>query len=356
MAGRSELSAASIRAERLVRQHLSAPLASKKAIAALIRSLQPLTTGPYARPGSPPRLAHRTRFDDESATDGLRSERLLLKGRFRGGGVGYVLAEDLELYANAFCKPLERPSEVQAEVLSVVQSAGPLTPRQIKEETGLLSKQIMPALHRLQTGFLVYEDQVDDDWERPWYDFESEWPAVVVDSARRDECLAEVLLRFLRAHVFATREQSRDWAKLPTRTVEDVLRGLESAGRVCARKVEGLGEGFCRVEDERLPDASPAPSLFVLHKGDPLVQAHESELAARFGRRDILQYLLIDGALRGAVCGHWGFKPYDVTDIAVDLPRAEREQRQDEIVAAVVEAYPPPRHRVLRYAGSTVAS
>jgi hypothetical protein len=36
---------------------------------------------------------------------------------------------------------------------------GGLTPQQIKEETGLLNQEIMPALHRLQEAFVVYEDR-----------------------------------------------------------------------------------------------------------------------------------------------------------------------------------------------------
>ena len=351
MPARSELNGNSIRTERLVRQRLAAPLPSRKGLVELIRALQPLSTGPQARPGSPPRLLHRTRFDDEAATDRLRQERVLVKGRFRAGGVGYVLAEDLELYANAFCKPLERPSHTQAEVLDVVQSAGPITPKQLKAETGLLNKQIMPALHRLQTAFLVYEEQLDDDWERPWFDFETEWPDVKIDPALREACLAEVLLRFLHAHVFATPEQVRDWTQLPLRTLQPLLSELERTRQILVRKVDELGEGFCRNGDDRLRDRSLPESLFVLNKGDLLVRARESELKRRFGARDILQFLLIDGDLVGAVRGHWGFKPFDVTDVELELPRGVRERRRKEILAAVVAAYPPPRHQVLRYAG-----
>lgn len=137
-----------------------------KQLEALVQSLQPLSTGAHERPGSLPRLLHRTAFDDARATARLRRRRELVKGRFQGGGIGYVLAGDPGLYAYAFRRNLATPNSVQASVLDAVQRAGPLTPRQIKEETGLLNKQIMPALHRLQTAWLVYEDQVDDGWDR----------------------------------------------------------------------------------------------------------------------------------------------------------------------------------------------
>lgn len=342
---------ASILAARMGRQRLTDPLPTSRGLEALVRTLQPLSTGPYDRPGSPPRLAHRTTFNDARATDRLRGRRKLVKGRFQGGGVGYVLAEDLELYANAFCKPLTKPSRIQEIVLDVVQRAGPLTARQIKEETGLLSKQIMPALQRLQTAFRVYEDQLDEDWERPWYAFETEWPRVAIREERREEAVREVVLRFLHASVFATRENVCDWSGLPTRRLDRCLRELERYGRVVACEVQGLGEGFCLPEDGQPPEADLEPSLFVLHKGDFLIRSRMSELKRRFGSTDVLQYLLIDGDLRGAIRGHWGFKPYDVEDIVVDLPASARRTRREEILSAVAAAYPPPRHRILRYAG-----
>ena len=43
--------------------------------------------------------------------------------------------------------------------------------KQLKEESGLLVKEITPALHRLQEAFLIYEDQYDGEWDRGWYRF-----------------------------------------------------------------------------------------------------------------------------------------------------------------------------------------
>ena len=355
MATKRRLEAGSILAQRMQRQQLMDPLSTTRGLEELIRTLQPISTGAYDRPGSPPRLAHRTAFDDTRATARLRGRRRLVKGRFQGGGIGYVLAEDLELYANAFCKPLVRPSQIQESVLDAIQRAGPLTARQIKEETGLLNKQIMPALQRLQTAFRVYEDQLDDDWDRPWYVFETEWPQLEIREARNGEAVREVLLRFLHGHVFATRENLRDWSRLPVRLLDRCLRELEGDGRMVACEVKDLGQGFCLRGDTELPEASLEPSLFVMHKADFLTRPRASELKRRFGSTDILQYLLIDGDLRGAIRGHWGFKPYDVEDIIVDLPTAARKARRDEILAAVAAAYPPPRHGILRYAGRAVA-
>ncbi len=340
-----------ILAERLRRQRFSSPLRKPADYPKLARLLQPLSTGAYARPGSPPSLPGRTRFNDEAAADRLRGSRELVKGRFLGGGIGYVLAEDLEVYANAFCKPLEKLGDAQRRVLSALQATGPLNPGQLKEETELLNKQIMPALHRLQTAFLVFEDQFDDDWERAWAEFAPEWPDIEIRPERRDAALSEVLLRFLHAHVFATLEQIKDWSRLPARLIQRFAGELESQGRVARHKVEGLGEGLCLPDDVSLAEREVPDGVFVLHKGDFLVRAHASELARRFGKTDVLQYLLIDGELRGAIRGHWGFNPYDVEDIALDLPAARRAHHREQILKLVTRAYPQPRHAVLRYAG-----
>jgi hypothetical protein len=157
------VSSANVLAERLRRQRLSAPLESPAGYVELFWLLQPVSTVAYTRPGHPPRLIPCTRLDDGAGANRLRARRAIVKGRFLGGGIGYVLADGLALYANAFQRPLAGSNEVQEEVLAAVQSAGPLTPCQIKEETGLLNKQIMPTPHRLQKAFLVFDDQVDED-------------------------------------------------------------------------------------------------------------------------------------------------------------------------------------------------
>jgi hypothetical protein len=349
-----KLTKGAILAERMSRQRIGNPLGVDDDPQELISAIQPLSTGPFARPASPPRLAPRTDFDDMRATDRLRRDRTLVKGRFQGGGIGYVLARELEIYANAFRKPLVQPSEIQGRVLDAVRSTGPLTPRQLKEETGLLNKQIMPALQRLQTAFLVYEDQLDDDWERSWYDFGAEWPGVSIGEEHRESAVAEVLGRFLHAHVFATLEQIRDWSRIPARQISGVLHDLEVRKLVHRCTVSGVGEGYRLSEDEAGPDDSPPPGVFILHRADFLVRSHASELKRRFPGREVLQYLLVDGELLGAVCGRWGFHPYDVEDIALDLPPSRVDALKSGIVEIVRVAYPKPRHRIIRYAGKPI--
>jgi len=245
-------------------------------------------------------------------------------------------------------------NRIQGTVLKAVQTMGGLTPRQIKEETGLLIKGIMPALHRLQEAFLVHEDQVDSEWERCWYDFASEWPEIDLEDIPWEAAAERVLLRFLRGHVFATMEQVKDWSQLPSRPLRALVSGMEKNRAMAPVTVERIGEGWVCQEDVSLRADSAPPSAFMVHRADTLVLSHASELKRRFGDREALQYLLIDGAFQGAVLGHWRIGPHDVEDIAVELPAPKRRQRREEILKAVARQYRPPHSRILRYDGKAV--
>jgi hypothetical protein len=349
-----EIDKATIFAERLRRQRFVEPLENPDDYTELFRLLQPVSPMASSVPGDPPRLVHRTAFDNGAVADGMRENRTIIKGRFLGGTVGYVLAEDLELYANAFRRQLSELSDMQQTVMNLLQYAGPLTPRQFKEETGFLNKQIMPALHRLQQAFLVYEDQVDSDWDRSWYDFATEWPEVNLDEGQWKSAAAEVLRRFLHAHVFATMEHLKDWSRFSSRPLKKLVDDVEGNNIIVPLKVEGLGEGWILAEDVSLKACTPQRSVFMLHKSDFLVRSHVSELKRRFGEYEVLQYLLIDGSFQGAVLGHWRIGPHDVDDIIVELPAAEIKGRCEEILKAVKWGYQPPRSNILNYDGEAV--
>ena len=121
-----------------------------------------------------------------------------------------------------------------------------------------------------------------------------------------------------------------------------------------ATEVADLGSGWLRREDQRLRAASPLPTAFLFDNADYLARAHKSELDRRFGRIDVLQYVYAAGAFIGAVRGHWGFKPFDVDDVVIELPSGAARALRDEVLGLVRGAYPEPRHRVLRYAGRPV--
>lgn len=338
-------------AERLRRQWLLEPVTTQEEYASLFRQLQPVSPVYFSCPGDPPSLVHRAAFEDREVASSWRESRKIVKGRFLRGTIGYVFSEELDLYANAFRRSLERFSRNQELVFETLVHVGPLTPRQIKEETGLLNKEIMPILHRLQEAFLVYEDQLDTDWERPWYVFSQEWPDVAIESDRWEAAAQEVLHRLIHSHVFITSEQIKNWSGWSVKDIKHLLHLMQAKGDIVPCTVDGLGEGWTCVDDTSINAPVPFPTVFMLHKADPIVRAGISELKRRFAGLEVLQYLLIDGDFRGAVCGHWRIGPHDVENIVVDLSPAEREARKEEIIQAVSWEYHPPRHRILCYEG-----
>lgn len=346
-----------ILAERLIRHGFAKPLKGRKDYLPLFRLLQPVAPVHFSYPGSPPGLVHRTKFDHQKAADHLRGDQTIVKGRFLGGGIGYVCADDLAIYATTFCKPLKEMNYVQKTVYDLLDETGPLTPRQLKEETqimdgeGLLNKEIMPALHRLQQAFLVFEDQQETDWERGWNTFSAEWPDVDLSAVDWMEAVSVVLGRFFQANVFATLEQIKDWSGLSLKMLKTAIAEMEREGVVVAFETEDLGAGWLCADAVNLKDVAVSPSVFMLHKADPLVKAHTSELKRQFAGEEVLQYLLIDGEFKGAVLGHWRIGPHNVDDVIVELPAKERSARKAEILDAVVWQYSGENHQILAYDG-----
>jgi hypothetical protein len=272
----------------------------------------------------------------------------LVKGRFWGGNIGYVLAGDFELYATAFRKPITRFNPLQERLLEVLWSTGPLTPRQLAEERGRKNKEIMPALHRLQQAFRVYEAQEDSSWERSWSLLEAEWPDLDLERRSWQEAAGEVE----RGHVFATRAQLWSWSRWAVRSLDALLQRMQEQGRLLACVIEGAGEGWILPDDRKLAALEIPQGVFMLHKADLLVKSHRGALKECFEGREVLQYLLIDGAFRGAVCGHWRIGPHDVDDIAVELE--DTGARREEVVAAVARGYHLPHSHILRYDGQSL--
>jgi len=345
-----EMDKNTVLANRLERHRLIDPIDSEEEFIVLLRQLQPVNPIYYTCPGDPPCLWPRATFDDKAVTDRLRATRELVKGRFLGDGIGYVLAEDLQIYANAFWKPVATTTDAQREVLASVQGGGPFSAGLIKEATGMLSKKIMPALHKLQKAFIVFEDQSDSSRERPWDLFKREWPDVEIDEELRVESMETILLRFLSVHVFMTSGQIASWSRMPVRFLKVVMQGLTECGRVALADIDGMGEGYMLSEDMTLKKSIPKPGVFMLHKADPIIRVHMTELKKMF-EGEVLQYLLIDGDLAGAVMGHARIGPHDVDDVQVLLSPSECKARRDEIIAVVSKGYHEPRSKILRYAG-----
>lgn len=147
---------------RMERQHFAVK-ANEEDYIALYRDMQPGQNVYWNGFGQPPTLSFRAGFDDLEFNRSRQLDRKLVKGRFVGGNLGWVMPEDMELFACLFKKPLTKPNDVQMYLLRLIEQEGPLNIQQMKESSGLLVKEITPALHRLQEVFLIYEDQYDGE-------------------------------------------------------------------------------------------------------------------------------------------------------------------------------------------------
>lgn len=323
---------------RMQRQHLLSP-ASQEEYDALYRDLQPGLNVYWNGFGQPPTLSFRAAFDDLEYNRRRLSRHALIKTRLAGGNLGWIVPEDLEVYAVLYRRPLTKPTAAQERILSLICQLGPLTIQQIKEETGLLVKEITPALHRLQQAFLLYEDQYDGEWDRSWCRFEEMFPEADLLRFSRAQALQEVILRLARRQVCLNSAQLKAFFKLPDREIRAALDALVQKGALVLRE-----EGYLRAEDLPVLEAlkpEPMRLVYALHRNDPLVRCREPALRAHLEPllhalpydHEPLQYLLIDGEFHGASVGHFRNGPYDLNDVICDLPDADA--RREEILEAI---------------------
>ena len=289
--------------------------------------------------GEPPTLTFRADFNDIEFNRGRQLKRKLIKGRFSGGNLGWIVPEDMELFAALYRKPLMKPTEIQLRVLEMIEREGPLNIQQIKEETGWLVKEITPALHRLQEAFLIYEDQYDGEWDRGWYMFTEMFPQANLEKYTRREALEIVLQRFAYRLVWFDTAMAKSFYKLPEKEIKLAIGALAAKGVLIASD-----SGYMLKSDaELLTDYQPKTLNFVyaIHRNDFIYKAHEhilKETAKNMTEgldydHEPLQYLLIDGEFHGASVGHFRNGPYDLNDLVCDLPDAE--SRKDEIIEAI---------------------
>lgn len=305
----------------------------------LYRDLQPGQNVYWNGFGEPPTLSFRAAFNDIEFNRGRQLERKLVKGRFSGGNLGWIEPCDLERFIALYRKPLTKPSEIQLRILELVEREGPLNIQQIKEETGLLVKEITPALHRLQEAFLIYEDQYDGEWDRGWYKFAEMFPEVNPDRYTRSDALKIVLQRFAYRLVWFDIAMAKSFYKIPEKEIKSAVNELVAEGILVTSDT-----GYMLSADAKLLTSYTPKTLnfvYAIHRNDFLYKAHEHLLKEFAGKlteglpydHEPLQYLLIDGEFRGTSVGHFRNGPYDLNDIVCDLPDAER--RKEEIVDAV---------------------
>lgn len=310
---------------RMQRQHLSKSV-DLQGYDALYRDLQPGLNLYWHGFGQPPELTFRADFDDIEYNRERLARRELVKGRFAGGNLGWIVAEDLPVFAAVYRKPITGfMSDEQQTIMTLIERMGPLNIQQIKEETGYLVKVITPALHRLQEAFLLYEDQFDGEWDRAWYRFEEMFPETDLNQYARSEALAILLQRFAYRTVFFDTKMAKSFFKVAEKELKAVCADLVEAG-----VLTGLEGGFLLTADipvlADIPEDAPMPPVRAFHRNDFLVRAMEHDLKARFKPlydalpydHDPQYYVMVEGEFRALSVGHFRYGPYEIHDIVCD--------------------------------------
>lgn len=338
---------------RVERQHLVRK-ANETVYIDLYRDLQPGLNVFWSGFGDPPSLTHRANFDDIEFNRIRQRVRALAKGRFCGGNLGWIMAEDMELFACLFRKPLDKPNQSQLDLLELIEREGPLTIQQMKESFGMLVKEITPILHRLQEAFLVYEDQYDGEWDRGWYKFSEMFPDVDLTRYSHLEALKILLKRFAYRQVLFDAEMVKSYYKLPTKEITAALNALVEEN-VLIKENDGY---LLRTDYDLLATSSGEvpQAVYALHRNDFLVRVNAHILKDKYPHPypNMLYYLLVDGEIKGAVAGKFHYTWIDVEDVMLDLPEAESSARKDEIFQAIY-AMCGENNRIKRYLGLSVS-
>ncbi|MGN1148424.1 MAG: hypothetical protein ACI4TB_08380 [Lachnospiraceae bacterium] len=307
-------------------------------------------------------MSFRAAFDDIEFNRERQLARKLVKGRFQGGNLGWIMEEDMELFACMCRKPLDNPTFAQSELLTIIEREGPLTIQLMKEMTGWRVKDITPILHRLQEAFLIYEDQNDGEWDRGWYRFEEMFPNVNLEKYTRVEALKIILQRFAYRMVWFDLPMAKSFYKLPVKDIKAAVTELVNE-RILVTweggyllktdtellEKEGLPAG-CKGADTQAACAvyTPPKQVRILHRNDILVKTEEHIIKEKYkSGYELLQLILIDGEIHGAVQGKFKYGPYIIEDIVVDKGY---EERKEEIIEKV--QLENPGSNILRFMGA----
>lgn len=342
---------------RLQRQHLQSAV-SREHYDQFYLDMSPVPTRYWTAPGDPPTLPAHVDFDDYDYNSCRRAKRDLLKGRFAGGSIAYVTKEDLELFACLYKKEMLEFTPIQAELLELLRQEGPMNIQLMKELTGLLVKEITPALHKLQEAFILYEDQLDNEGDRGWYLFESEFPEVDINRYTKLQALKQVLPRAARLLIFSNEELLKSYYRLPMKLIKEAIFELVEEKVLLPVTLEERS-GYLLMEDKGLLQQelviAVEEKVVLLQRNDFMVRAYAEHLKEAFPSEwDVLYYLLIGREIHGAVVGRFKFGPHIIEDIVLDLSTDEQVKWQEDILTAVYEVFDQEASPVKRFAGKNI--
>jgi hypothetical protein len=317
----------------------------------LYHDTQPVQSKYWNGFGQPPTITFRTDFDDIAFNKRRQSDRTLIKGRFQGGNIGWIEADQIELFACAYKKDIARMTFPQTMLLELFKHIGPLNIHQIKEETKMLVKDITPVLHQLQQAFIIYEDQYDGEWDRSWYLFEEMFPDADLNRYTKNDAVKILIKRFAYRNVLVNEEMIKSFYKFSKKEILTALKEM-----VLENILIKFDEGYILKEDmEYLINRKPEKikSVYAMQRNDFLVKSNEYWLKEKFmSEYETLQYLLIDGEFHGATFGKFRYGPNDLEDIVLDLDDKTATEHKEGILQAITDIR--VNKKPLRYMGKLI--
>ena len=107
----------------------------------MYRDLQPGQSIYWNGFGEPPTLTGRADFNDIEYNRKRQAERILVKGRFVDGNIGWIAKEDFELFICVFRKSNQNIKDKELKLLNLIEKEGPMNIQQMKQFTGMLVKR-----------------------------------------------------------------------------------------------------------------------------------------------------------------------------------------------------------------------
>jgi Winged helix DNA-binding domain len=316
----------------------------------IVRALAPMRPPSYEFPGTPVCLHDRhvpsDGSNEKTVGERVRREGLVVKSRFQHGNVGYVPTDEMPLFIGAF-KKTKGLSWDDSAVLETLQREGPLQKKDLGEMSGVKGKTLTAALQNLQANFLVFEQQLETEWDNPWGAIETEHPDWLEGVPEQFEARLKVLKRFTHAHVFSSAQEVKDWSGFTGKDVAVLLEEMLKRGYLEKALVDGWGEHYLVTDFEDVPLEN---HIAILDSGDFLSTAQASYLKADYPKMPVLKYVLIDGEICGLVEGRWGINPFDVTDVHLPIHAREGVLRL-EIIEKLRRHFPYPTQKILKFAG-----
>lgn len=319
---------------RMKRQHLICK-ADKEEYTNLYRDLQPGQSIYWNGFGEPPTLTGRADFNDIEYNRKRQAERILVKGRFVDGNIGWIAKEDFELFICVFRKSNQNIKDKELKLLNLIEKEGPMNIQQMKQFTGMLVKEITPTLHRLQQMFLIYEDQAFGEWDRKWHIFSEIFPDIDLKKYVKLEALKILIQRFAYRQVYFNLEMLKSFYRLPKKELELGLNLLFEEG-----VIKKYDDGWILKKDIEIIQCTESKiirSVYALHRNDFLVKSNEYWLKEKYKSfpYNVIQYLLIDGKFQGALMGRFRNGTNDLEDVILDFSKEEAQDRKKQVLDAI---------------------